>query len=141
MSAREEAGHVTVLALGLTMVVFAVVGLAVDGTKVFLTRRALQNVADGAAVSAASSIDESLYYASGGRSIELDESRAAQTAAEIIARRQVPMDIDLVAENEAVRIIVRSESRTTFLRLIGVDAIDVAASAVAAPFPQISTDG
>jgi len=42
----DETGQVIVLALGLTLVAFAVAGIAVDGTRVFLARRSLQNLAD-----------------------------------------------------------------------------------------------
>jgi uncharacterized membrane protein len=53
---RGEHGQTTVLVVGLALVVFAVTGLAVDGTRAFLLRRTLQNVADASAVAAAGEI-------------------------------------------------------------------------------------
>ena len=137
MRTRDEVGHVTLLALGLAMVVFAVAGLAVDGTRAFLAQRSLQNVADAAAVASAGSIDRDIYYASGGGVVELDEMEARKTAARVLARRGLPADVGFVARDGDIQILVRSTSRTTFLRLVGVTEIPVAAAAVAAPFAQV----
>ena len=57
MPMGDERGTVTVLTIGLVMVVVAIAGLAVDGTRVFIERRALQSAADGAAVAAAAQVE------------------------------------------------------------------------------------
>lgn len=136
MTSDNETGHVTVLALGLAIVVVAVAGLAVDGTRAFLTQRSLQNVADAAAVSAAASIDRSTYYSSGGGRVELDDLEAKAAAGRIVADRGLPLDVDFVTRDDTVQIVVGATSRTTFLRLVGISEIPVRASAVAAPFSQ-----
>jgi hypothetical protein len=53
----DERGQIAVLALGLALVVFAIAGLAVDGTRAFLARRSLQNLADAAALAGAGELD------------------------------------------------------------------------------------
>jgi len=134
---RDESGQVMVLGVGLTLVVFAVAGLAVDGTRAFLMRRSLQNVADSAAVSGAASIDKRAYYNSGGRVVRLDQAAAHEAAAHLIQERGLPLIVDHMVADDTVSVAVRAEAPTTFLRLVGVDGIEVAASGTAAPFPQI----
>ena len=136
-SGREQSGQVLVLLLGLTIVVFAVVGLAVDGTKAFLMQRSLQNAADAAAVSAAASIDRRTYYSSGGMVIEIHERVATAAAASILERRGLPAMVKFGSDDQAVEIAVTSRVQTTFLRLVGIDEIDVAATAAAEPFAQV----
>lgn len=136
MRSRDEAGHASVLLLGLTFVVLLVVGLTVDGTRAFLLQRSLQNVADSAAVSAASTIDIGNYYASGGSAITVDPSLARANAARLIENRGLPVAMTMSTSTDAVVISVRSTSPTTLLRLAGIDGIDVGATAVAAGFPQ-----
>ena len=136
MRRADQSGQVMVLALGLALVVFSVSGLAVDGTRAFLERRSLQNVADAATVAAASEIDAGVYYRSGGETVRVSAAKAEAVALRLMGERGLPGRVSISIDNNSVSIVVRSEAKTTFLRLVGVDEIPVAASASAEPFAQ-----
>ena len=61
---QREEGSVLILTIGFAVVIMLLVAVVVDASKLFLTRRALASVADGAAVSAAQDVDPSAVYAS-----------------------------------------------------------------------------
>jgi hypothetical protein len=68
-----------VLLIGLVGLILMVLGLGWDASNWFLGHRALNNLADGAAIAAASDIDLRAFYASDGGRIELSEGQAAET--------------------------------------------------------------
>jgi Putative Flp pilus-assembly TadE/G-like len=86
-----EQGQTTILVVGLALVVFAVAGLAVEGTRAFLFRRTMQNIADSSVLAAAGEIDQSRYYASGGRVLRLDPTQADETARQWLNRRGIDL--------------------------------------------------
>ena len=132
---RTESGQTTVLVLGLALVSFAIAGLAVDGTRAFLFRRSLQNSADAAAIAAAGEVDRGSYYSSGGRVVRLDQSRAEIQAMEMLGARSFPARIALDADPTGVRIVLRARMPTSFLGVVGIEAIPVAVEAAARPIP------
>jgi Flp pilus assembly protein TadG len=131
---RSERGQVTVLVLGLALVAFAVAGVAIDGTRAFLFRRALQDVADAAVLAGAGEIDTSTYYRTGGREVIIDAAAARNEVAKILALRGLDAQTSVVADSDAVSVIVRGEVSTTFLGVVGIEKIPVATEARAAPF-------
>jgi Flp pilus assembly protein TadG len=131
---RGERGQVTVMALGLALVAFAVAGLATDGTRAFLARRALQNAADSAALAAASELDTDAYYESGGSQAVLDPARARGVALEWLGRRGLDARPAIAATSSHVTVSLRDSVRTAFLGLVGIERIPVAAVATARPF-------
>jgi Putative Flp pilus-assembly TadE/G-like len=80
-----EAGQVLVLLVGLVVLVLLVLALGWDTSNWFLGHRALANLADGAAVAAASDVDTRAWYESGGRDVRLAEGRARATASGYLA--------------------------------------------------------
>jgi Putative Flp pilus-assembly TadE/G-like len=68
-----------VFLVGLVVLILMVMGLGWDASNWFLGHRALNNLADGAAIAAASEVDVESFYASDGRRIELDEGQAVAT--------------------------------------------------------------
>ena len=129
----KERGQVTVLVLGLSVLAFAVAGLAVDGTRAWLLRRTLQNAADAAALAGAGELDASAFYRSGGSELELDPGRGRSTATSWLADRGVTARVAVVTTDETVTVELRGEVTTTFLGLVGVEAIPVLVRAEAAP--------
>lgn len=129
---RSEDGQVSLFVLGMTLVVLAVAGLAVDGTRAFLLRRTLQNAADSAALAGANALDENAYYASAGKDVSLDAGAARATAARWLARRGISASF-VRADRSRTVVVVRGAVETTFLRLIGVRRVPVAVESVAAP--------
>jgi hypothetical protein len=132
-SLHDESGQVTVLVVGMAMVVLAVSGLAIDGTRAFLERRALQNVADGAALAAADQLDRQGFYEDGGDQVTLDAEGARLVAREWLERSGRGVRAEVVVDDPNVRVLLRSEIRTQFLRLVGIDAIPVAVASHARP--------
>jgi Putative Flp pilus-assembly TadE/G-like len=139
MSSREV-GQTTVLVIGLSLLAFAVAGVAIDGTRAFILRRTLQNAADSASIAGAGELDETTYYSSGGRRIALEPSSASGTAESFLARRGIPARSSVEADSEGVYVVMRAESPTTFLRLIGIDTISVAVESRAEPQTELSFD-
>ena len=130
---REEHGHVTIFVIGMVMIVFAVIGLAVDGTRAFLHRRTLQSAADAAALAGASELDRDQYYVSRGRSIEIDPGAARRAAGRWLELRSLPAEVGISASSSRVTVTLRSEVSTLFLRLIGLSRVPVAVEAASAP--------
>ena len=131
--ARDERGQTLILVLGFALICFAVAGLALDGTRAWLFRRTLQNAADAAALAGAAELDRAAYYSSAGRTIVLDASAARAAAGKWLAKRGLPVDAVVDAGADGVRVEVRGQIDTTFLRLIGVLRLPVAAVASAEP--------
>jgi hypothetical protein len=115
----------TILALGLALVVFSVAGLAVDGTRAFLTRRTLQSAADSAALAGAGSIDVRSLYASGGRKVLLDPAAARREALVWLDLRGLPVTREVVAGSGGIAVLLEGEVETTWLGLIGIDRVPV----------------
>jgi hypothetical protein len=128
-----EEGQTTILVLGLAMVVFAVSGLAIDGTRAFLFRRTLQNIADSSVVAAAGEISQKRYYASGGNDLGLDPGQANRTAREWLTRRGIRLAIRVRATQDGVSVTARAALPSTFLGLIGIHRLPVEVEAAARP--------
>lgn len=135
MITRDEGGQATILVIGLSLVVFAIAGLAVDGTRAFLFRRSLQNSADAAALAAAAELDRAVYYGSGGTTAVLDESAARAAAGRWLEMRGLPLSAEVDVAPQRVEVVIRGRVPTTFLGLVGVGVIPVAARADAAAVP------
>jgi uncharacterized membrane protein len=130
---QGQRGQTTVLVVGLTLVVLAVTGLTVDGTRAFLFRRTLQSVADASALAAAGRIDRTAYYTSGGRDLLLDRRQADDTARSWLSRKGIDLSVDVQTGGNQVHVIARGSLTSTFLSLLGVRRIPVVAEAVARP--------
>lgn len=131
MKRGGEGGSAAILVLGMCLFCFAVAGLAVDGMRSLLERRALQGLADSAARAAASRIDPAELYR-GRAGIHLERNAARARAAELLDRRPVASS-RISVSSRVVRVEVRSTVETTLLRAVGIDALPVGASAEAQP--------
>jgi len=130
---RDERGQASLFVLGMALVVFSVAGLAVDGTRVFLMRRTLQNAADSAALAAAGELDTRSYYSSGGDLIRLSSGDARTIAQGWLADRGIEARSAIGTDAGSVSITLRTEVPTTFLGLIGIEAVAVGASSTSEP--------
>ena len=84
---HDDRGSILILSLGLLVVCVLAVGVVVDASAVFLTRRALQSEADSAALAGAQAIDVESYYARGASDgIRLDPV-AVRSAVQRFVRR------------------------------------------------------
>lgn len=114
---------------------FAVTGLAVDGTRAFLFRRTLQSVADSSALAAAGEVSRVRYYASAGRDLRLAPLRASEIARQWLTRRGIHMAVEIQSDQDHIRVVARAALRPTFLSLVGIKTIPVAVEASARPVP------
>jgi uncharacterized membrane protein len=130
---EQDAGSATLLALGLALVVFAVAGLAVDGTRAYLSRTRLQNLADAAALAAADRIDVHAYRKRSGSMTVVEVDSARETA--LRSLRGLSSDVRAVVISARDGVVVRLSVAvpTTFLGLIGVHELRVVADAKARP--------
>lgn len=120
-----------ILVLGVCLVCLAVGGLAFDGMRVILERRALQSVADSAARAAATRIRFPNVYA-GKDMIRLDPERARARAVQILRTRPVD-EVSVEVTESLVVIELRRHIETTFLDSVGIARLPVSASAAAEP--------
>ncbi|HVM35392.1 MAG TPA: pilus assembly protein TadG-related protein [Actinomycetota bacterium] len=127
----REQGQATVFVLGMSLVCFAVAGVAVDGTRAFILRRTLQNAADASALAGASELDRGALYSDGR--IVLDPTKARSAAARWLTRRGIAAEVAIDVTGDRVRVYVRDRVDATFLTLVGIDVLPVAAEARAAP--------
>jgi len=74
-----------ILLLGLVVLVLMVLALGWDASNWFLGHRALDNLADGAAIAAANDVDVQAWYASNGATVRILLSQADATVAGYLA--------------------------------------------------------
>lgn len=133
-----DEGQVLVMVALMMVGVVSVVGLVSDGGLVFAQRRDLQNVADAAAAAGAMQIDEAVYRSTG--EVVLDEQLARDAAAFFLDSEG---DLDYVVSvlSDRVEVSVSRQATTGFLRVIGIDGVEVSASASAEPRYGVDSAG
>jgi Flp pilus assembly protein TadG len=134
---EREAGQTTILVVGLSLLAFAVAGIAIDGTRAFILRRTLQNAADSASTAGAGELDETAYYYSGGKKVTLQPGSASRTASRWLARKGIDARSSVEADEQGVHVVMRAVAPTTFLRLIGIETIPVAVESTAEPRTEL----
>lgn len=131
-----DRGSVTIWMLGLTLIVLAFGGLAVDFWRALALQRELAAIADSAAIAAASGIDEEVYRSTGD--IVLATDRANRLARESVAFQAAnPDDVTVTVGSTSgeVTVEVSQKLQLGLLALLIGDAepIRVRASASAVP--------
>lgn len=133
-----DEGQVLVMVALMMVGVVSVVGLVSDGGLLFAQRRDLQNVADAAAAAGAMQIDEGAYRSTG--EVVLDE-RLARDAAVLYLEAEGDLDYVVNVLPDRVEVSVSRQATTGFLRVIGIDGVEVSASASAEPRYGVETAG
>ncbi|MDI6857201.1 MAG: pilus assembly protein TadG-related protein [Dehalococcoidia bacterium] len=126
----EERGQAIVFVAVLMAGLVAVVGLVTDGGLVFSQRRDLQNVADAAALAGAMQLDEDTYRASGA--VLLDEAAARQAAVGYL-EAEGGLTYSVVVRPTRVEVSVSRQASTGFLRVVGINGVEISANASAEP--------
>ena len=132
---RGDEGQVLVMVALMMVGVVSVVGLVSDGGLVFAQRRDLQNVADAAAAAGAMQIDEAVYRSTG--EVVLDEQLARDAAVLYLDG----LDYVVNVLPDRVEVAVSRQATTGFLRVIGIDGVEVTASASAEPRFGVESGG
>jgi len=127
---RGEDGQALVMVAVMMVGLVSVVGLVSDGGLVFAQRRDLQNAADAAAAAAAMQIDEDMYRATGD--VVLDERWARETAARYLGAED-GVNYEIATSPDSLEVSVSRQASTSFLRVIGIESVDVSARASAEP--------
>lgn len=125
MRARREEGTVLVLVIGFAFVLLVMVGVVVNVSAVVLAKRGVSSAADGAAVSAAQSLDIEALYRDGLREqvpLSLAEARGRVATYSTSAELQQP----------GLALVVRLDGRT---------AVVTATRTVRLPFPVPGSTG
>ncbi len=135
---RGDEGQVLVMVALMMVGVVSVVGLVSDGGLVFAQRRDLQNVADAAAAAGAMQIDEAVYRSTG--EVVLDE-QLARDAAVLYLDAEDGLDYVVNVLPDRVEVAVSRQATTGFLRVIGIDGVEVTASASAEPRFGVESGG
>jgi hypothetical protein len=139
--ARGEEGQILILLVGLVGLVLMVLGLGWDASNWFLGHRALDNLADGAAIAAASDVDLRAFYASDGRQIMISEERALVTVRRYLLDVAGDSGLDRVrvgsvrverrADGPRVTVELRATTPAAFLRYLQVVAPEMVGHATA----------
>ena len=139
--ATGEEGQVLILLVGLVGLILMVLGLGWDASNWFLGHRALDNLADGAAIAAASDVDLRAFYASDGRQITISDTRALATVRRYLLdvagdsglERVVPgsVRVERAPAGPKVTVELRAATPAAFLRYLHVVAPEMVGSATA----------
>jgi Flp pilus assembly protein TadG len=136
MKAGAESGTITLWLLGLCLMLFALGGISVDLWRGFSARRSLAAAADAAALAGASAIDEDTYRSTGA--LQLDPALARSRARTHVAQQldtSALGDVDVLADREAVTVIVHGHIGFTLLGVIDPGA-DLAVKVTATATPR-----
>jgi uncharacterized membrane protein len=136
-----EEGQVLILLVGLVGLILLVLGLGWDASNWFLGHRALDNLADGAAIAAASDLDLQAFYASDGRTIRISDERALATVRRYLLdvagdsglERVVPASVRVAraANGPSVTVELHAATPAAFLRYLHVVAPEMIGRATA----------
>lgn len=127
--AQDERGAVLVAGLLLTLALLIVIGAAVDIGRVFIERRELVSLADGAALSGSQALDLEALHAG---QLALDPSEAQATALGVLGI-EPELRAQASASPASVSVEVEREIPTVLLRLVGLPSLTVKAQATAEP--------
>lgn len=125
VSRADDDGTVLPLVIGFAFVLLVMVGVVVDVSAVVLAKRAVASAADGAAVSAAQSLDVDALYRDGlGQQIPLSQAEAS--------RRVAVYNAQAAVQQPGLQLAVAVEGRT---------AVVTATRALRLPFPVPGSAG
>jgi ferric-dicitrate binding protein FerR (iron transport regulator) len=139
--AKGEEGQILILLVGLVGLILMVLGLGWDASNWFLGHRALANLADGAAIAAASDVDLQAFYASDGREIRISDGQALATVRQYLLDVAGDSGLERVAAGSVkvlraangpgVTVELRAATPAAFLRYLHVVAPEMVGSATA----------
>lgn len=129
---RGETGQAMAWVAVMLPLFLSVVGLAIDGGRVFDARRELQNVADSAARAGAMQIDQRVYRQSSGAMIVLDPAAAREAATQYISSQGNNLGATITVGSRTVVVQVSRSVPTSFLRLAGIATVHMTATSPAA---------
>lgn len=120
----DDRGSVLILALGFLAILITAVAVVTDVTSIYLQRRSLAALADGAALAGSQAVDLSAYYRRGaGAGLAPDRGRVRGVVLDYLGTSGVGVPgfrIDSVrVEGRTVLVDLRREARAPFSGLLG----------------------
>lgn len=109
---RTERGNVSVTSIGFLVVIGLMTVLVVNASAAFLAKQELNNLADGAALTAADGLDEAGFYA--GTDVRLDPAQARRLVTGYLQGRPARV-VEVVVDADTVRVALE---RDLSLRLV-----------------------
>lgn len=128
---RQESGTVAPLTAVMLLGLLAVAALVIDGGVLFVARRDLQGLADGAARAGAMAVDQGVLRETGA--VRLDPAAAQAAAGAYLTAAGFEGDVGLDADMLSVTVDLEEIRPTLMMGLLGVRTVTVAAHAVARP--------
>ena len=116
LARRGEAGQVSILILGYTIVAILLVVGTIAVTSAQLSRIRLLDIADSAALDAADSLDLGAYQEGIDASVPVSDATVAATAQRYLAERPLPVGINAWAVTSGTG---SPDGRTAVVRLTG----------------------
>ena len=140
---RLERGQAAAWLAVMLPLFLSVVGLATDGVLVLSARRELQDIADAAARAGATAIDEEHYRRTG--EVRLDRGRARQAAEAAVGRADArrlagPPAARVEPGTTAVLVWVRARVPLAFMRVVGLQTVEISGMTTGAPKEGIIGD-
>lgn len=130
----SERGSISLWMVGMVMVVFLVGGIAIDLWRGLAAHRQVASIVDAAAVAAGSGIDELAWRTTGD--LRLDPAHVEQRVSVAVAAQAAPkVAVSVVTAGDGLSATVSGWTTVdlTLLGLIATDALEVSATATAAP--------
>ena len=134
---RLDDGAVSVYFVGLSVMLFVLAGLVIDGGSAINGRQRAADEAEQAARTGANQIIEESLRATGATPA-IDDDRARAAIADYMAATGDYAD-PIVVHPQDVQVTVHNRTETTLLRLIGVSSFEVSATATARAVQGIDT--
>ena len=126
---RGDRGSVLILGLGLVVLAMLAVGLVVDASRLFLARRAVASLADGAALRGAHDLDLATLYRSGAADVlPLSARRVEADVAGYVSAQAAANGL------RGVRVVsVRVRDRTVEVTLSTIEQVPLLGTFLGAP--------
>lgn len=134
---RRDRGAASVFVVGMALVLFATAGLAIDGGKIINAKDKAFDVAEQAARAGANQIALAPLRDQGV--VVLDQPAAADAASQFVTSTSYyQLSRPPTVTATTVTVAVRTTIRTDLLSIVGVDNLNINASATASPVTGIN---
>lgn len=129
---KDERGAASAFIIGMTITLFVVAGLVVDGGGALNAKSTIADDAEAAAVAGAQATDELALRGDGV--LRVDPAAAQARASEVLLSRGYPpadYSVSVSPDNTTVTVVARDTVATKMLLLIGFDEFEFDAEATA----------
>ncbi len=134
---RRDDGSMSVFVIGLSVVLFGVAGLAIDGGRVINAKDRAFDVAEQAARAGARQIDVTTLRSTGR--VVLKQADAQAAAADYVTKNSgYTLDGPTQITATTVTVSLKATIPTTLLSLVHIDTIDIAGTATASAVTGIN---